>query len=60
MEYKVIVVPISGVLTKDVRKSTVDFSREVNNQIALGWEPIGGVALSSHDGHLLQAMIKRR
>ena len=60
MEYKLIVFPVPGVVTRDVRKATSEFAKEITAQIALGWEPVGGVAVSSHDVHLLQAMVKRR
>lgn len=62
MEYKVITQKVGGILSLDVVKCAEALTREVNDQIALGWEPLGGVAMG-HTGastYLLQALIKRR
>lgn len=62
MEYKIVSLKVSGIVTSDVKKTAEALSKEVNELVALGWEPLGGVAMG-HTGacnHLLQAMIKRR
>lgn len=60
MEYQVISIKVAGVLGMDIPKTTAELAKEINQQIALGWEPVGGVTTGPHNTHLLQAMIKRR
>ena len=60
MEYKVIFVKASGLLSLDAEKSAADLARQVNEALALGWEPTGGVALTANNTHLAQALVKRR
>lgn len=54
MQYKVIwvITVFSG------SKACAKLTKEVNEAIALGWEPVGGIACTN--ARLLQAMIKRR
>lgn len=40
------------------KKALEQFEREVNEAMALGWEPTGGVVLAG--GTYIQAMVKRR
>jgi hypothetical protein len=54
MQYKVISVTAVFSGSKALEK----FTKEVNEAIALGWEPVGGIA--SANACLFQAMIKRR
>jgi hypothetical protein len=54
MQYKIISIITSFSGSKALEK----FAREVNEAIALGWEPVGGIAFAN--ARLLQAMIKRR
>jgi hypothetical protein len=54
MQYKVITVTAVFSGSKALEKLT----KEVNEAIALGWEPVGGIAFAN--ACLLQAMIKRR
>ncbi len=39
-------------------KSLENLAKEVNAAIAMGWEPVGGVALVN--ARVVQAMVKRR
>lgn len=62
MEYKIVSLKVTGILVHDVKKCGEALAKDVNAQVALGWEPLGGVAMG-HTGtcnHLLQAMVKRR
>lgn len=54
MQYRIISVSGFTHATKIER-----LTREVNEAIALGWEPLGAVVLQAA-GHYAQAMIKRR
>jgi hypothetical protein len=54
MQYKVIVIG-SAFSTK---RALEKLAKEVNDAIAEGWEPLGGVTFAQTS--MLQAMIKRR
>ena len=54
MQYKVILASQAFSLKRTLDK----FTQEVNDAIAEGWEPLGGVAYNGPT--LAQAMIKRR
>ena len=54
MQYKVILVSSAF----SFKRALEQFTREVNDAIAEGWEPLGGVAYNGPS--LVQAMIKRR
>jgi hypothetical protein len=54
MQYRVISVRACFSLKRAGERLT----KEVNEAIALGWEPVGGIAVAKTG--LLQAMIKRR
>ncbi len=54
MNYQIISV---GVMFSGV-KALEALAKEVNAAIAMGWEPVGGVALVN--ARLIQAMVKRR
>ncbi len=56
MEYKLIT--ISFFWSSD--RAFEELTRAVNDAIALGWEPVGGLAVLDQRGRLVQAMIKRR
>ena len=63
MEYKVVVVAASRLLGTDFEKGAQELSKAVNQQIAEGWEPLGGVSTGktqqTEKPFLLQAMVKR-
>ena len=64
MQYKIVAVKakVTGLVRVDLEKFTADLVAQVNDQIAQGWEPLGGVTytpLASGGSHLLQAMVKR-
>lgn len=54
MQYKI--VTISGGFS--FKGAIEKLTREVNDAIAVGWEPLGGVVLIGT--HYVQAMLKRR
>ncbi len=54
MQYRII--SVTNVFS--AKRALEQLAREVNEAIALGWEPQGGITL--HAGQFLQAMIKRR
>ncbi|HUF48344.1 MAG TPA: hypothetical protein VMM93_11050 [Vicinamibacterales bacterium] len=62
MTYKVIVQKVESALSRNVGKAARELSRQVNDQMALGWEPVGGVAIGTAGSapYLLQALVKRR
>lgn len=62
MEYRILVEKIDHALSRDVDKAAQDLARQVSEQIAIGWEPVGGVAIGSAGTapFLLQAIVKRR
>ena len=55
MQYRVISVGAPFSLKRALERLT----QEVNQAIALGWEPLGGIAVLGAN-QVLQAMIKRR
>ena len=63
MQYKVIVVGAVKGLGTNFPKAAEQLADAVNEEIAQGWEPLGGVnvgrTMSTEEPHLLQAMIKR-
>jgi len=54
MQYQII--HVAAILSPS--KALEKFTREVNEAIALGWEPQGGVAFTGNQ--FMQAMVKRR
>lgn len=64
MEYKVVVVKAIGFLGTNFEAAAEKLAADVNQLIALGWEPQGGISLghswSLKTPFLFQAMIKRR
>ena len=65
MDYKIIVAKALGPLLGANFDAAADkLAAEVRSQIALGWEPLGGVAAGQTGTlkvpYLFQAMIKRR
>lgn len=54
MQYRI----ISASSCFSPKRALERLTREVNEAIALGWEPLGGVAVTY--GQFTQAMIKRR
>ena len=55
MQYRIISVTAVFSGSKALEKLT----KAVNEAMAMGWEPVGGVAVV-HGNQLVQAMIKRR
>jgi hypothetical protein len=53
-EYRVI--SVESILS--TQRALTKLIKEVNEAIAQGWEPIGGIAM--HSSHVMQAMMKRR
>lgn len=62
MEYQILVEKIDNVISRDVAQAAGDLGAKVRDEIARGWEPVGGVALGSAGTapYLLQAMVKRK
>ncbi|MCF7686809.1 MAG: hypothetical protein K9M98_13485 [Cephaloticoccus sp.] len=65
MEYKIITIKADETFTGTQFVSTAaKLAEEVNDHIALGWEPQGGVCegetRSFHSKQLFQALVKRR
>lgn len=62
MEYKILIAKIPvGFFDVNVAAAAEKLASDVTQQIALGWEPQGGVVIGGKFGRdLLQAMIKRR
>jgi hypothetical protein len=59
MQYRIIVASSSGFSITFSRKSMLErLTKEVNEAIAQGWEPLGGVSI--YGVQLMQAMVKRR
>ena len=59
MQYRVICVSNTGLILTAFPKRTLErLIKEVNEAIAQGWEPLGGVSV--YDAQFMQAMIKRR
>jgi hypothetical protein len=60
-EYKVMVKEVTSVVWRDVQKAGQELSADVNQMIAGGWEPQGGIASieAGTSCYLLQALIKR-
>ena len=58
MQYKVICVSGSNSFVFQAKLTLEQLVKEVNDAIAEGWEPLGGVACDQMN--FFQAMIKRR
>ena len=59
MQYRVICVGNSGFSLTDFPKRALErLTQEVNEAIAQGWEPQGGITI--YGTQILQVMIKRR
>ena len=56
MEYKL----ITGSFFWSSDRAFEPLTLAVNDAIALGWEPAGGVSVLDQRGRLVQAMIQRR
>ena len=54
MQYRVILV--TNILS--LKRAIDDLAQQVKEAIALGWEPLGGIAIT--DNAVAQAMTKRR
>lgn len=54
MDYQIVAVDFVVSRSRALAK----LAKEVNDAIAAGWEPLGGIAV--HDAVVMQAMIKRR
>jgi hypothetical protein len=52
---------VTTLVWRDVRKAADDLARDVNSELASGWEPQGGIAsIQAGAGvYLIQAMFKR-
>ena len=65
MQYKVVVVDAvkGGSWGTNFEKAAAELSRQVNEEIARGWDPPGGVNVgrtqSTENPYLLQAMVTR-
>jgi hypothetical protein len=62
VEYKVVVKEVTSVIWRDVNKAAQELARDVNVEMAAGWEPQGGVAsIEAGTGvNLIQALIRRK
>ncbi len=65
MEYKIITaVADSGLLGTNFETTAAKLAHAVNQQLALGWEPQGGVCVGDTQSlkrpYLFQAVVKRR
>ena len=59
MQYRVICVSNTGLILTAFPKRTLErLIKEVNEAIAQGWEPLGGISV--YGEQFMQAMIKRR
>ena len=63
MQYKVVIVNTVKGLTMNFGRAAQELADKVNEEIANGWEPIGGIATgktqTNKEPHLFQAMVKR-
>jgi hypothetical protein len=61
-EYKVVVKEVTSVIWRDVEKASQELARDVNTDLASGWEPQGGIAsIQAGTGvYLIQALQRRR
>lgn len=61
-EYRVIAKEVTSIVWRDVEKAAQDLSSEVNDALASGWEPQGGIAsIQAGTGvYLIQALARRR
>jgi len=60
-EYKLMVKEVTSIVWRDVDKAARELTKEVNAELASGWEVQGGVAsiISSTSVCLLQALVRR-
>jgi hypothetical protein len=60
-EYKVIVKEVTSVIWRDVEKAGQELAKEVNAELASGWQPQGGIAsIEAGTGvYLIQALSRR-
>lgn len=63
MEYKIVVLTAVKTFGTDFEQAARELTAQVNAEIQLGWEPLGGVnvgsTMSTREPYLLQAMIRR-
>lgn len=61
-EYKVVVKEVTSVIWRDVDKAAQELARDVNTDLASGWEVQGGIAsIQAGTGvYLIQALQRRR
>lgn len=61
MEYKIIVKKAAMRLTRRIEQAADELAKEVNDHIARGWEPAGGVTmgLAGAAPFLMQAVVRR-
>ncbi len=62
MEYKILVKKVGMGLTRKIDQAAEELAKEVNEYIARGWEPAGGIAVGAvgSASYLTQAMVRRR
>jgi hypothetical protein len=61
-EYQVVVQKVPNPFARNVNQAAKALSQQVNSLIALGWQPVGGVAIGNTGTvpYLLQALVKPR
>lgn len=61
-EYKVVVKEVTSALWRDIPKAAGELAREVNAELASGWEVAGGLASvqAGTSVYLLQSLTKSR
>lgn len=62
MEYKIIVRKVGIRLARRIDQAAEELAKEVNEHLAKGWEPAGGVAMGLVGAapFLVQAVVRRR
>jgi hypothetical protein len=62
MEYQIVTQKVTNALVRNVNKAAEELTRQVNERLKSGWEPVGGVQMGSAGTapYLMQALVKRR
>lgn len=64
LTYKVVTVPCTKGLANTIEIAAVELTNLVNNHIAGGWEPLGGIAMGESQvfevPYLLQALVRKQ
>jgi hypothetical protein len=62
MDYQIVTQKVTNAFVRNLPKAVEELTRQVNERLKSGWEPIGGIQIGSAGSapYLMQALVKRR